>query len=64
MVFRVKLQQEICFNIEAETEHVVWDWLLCTTPAEAANLIGRSCDYSEEIIAEMPEDIKPDYVLG
>ncbi len=63
MVYKVKLVQEITLNVESDSEDAVWDWLLNTTPDEAAALVKGNCNYHEDVLREMPAGTKPDYRL-
>ena len=66
MKCKVRMTYAIEFFVEGEDEDAIQDWLMCTTPAEAKELIDGYVDeeYTEEIICEVREDSDVDYVIG
>ena len=66
MKAKVRLTYSVEMFVEGESEEVIEDWLRCTTPTEAKELVGNNSvteDYSEEIICCVRDDSVVDYVI-
>ena len=65
MKCKVRLTQTVEMFVEGESEEAIQEWLLSTTPEEAADLAGNMIDisYDEEIICAVSEDSEVDYVI-
>lgn len=65
MKCKVRLTHTVEMYVEGESEDVIMDWLLCTTPEEAVDMAHNAVDqeYEEEIICEVREDSEVDYVI-
>ena len=65
MKCKVRLTQTVEMFVEGESEEAIQEWLLCTTPEEAADLATNMIDisYDEEIICPVSEDSEVDYVI-
>ena len=65
MKCKVRLTQTVEMFVEGESEEAIQEWLLCTTPEEAADLAENMIDisYDEEIICTVSEDSEVDYVI-
>lgn len=61
MICKVKLVQEAILIVEAKDEDAAYDWLMNTTPEEAATLGKICCNYHEEVMRILPDDVTPDY---
>lgn len=65
MKCKVRLTQTVEMFVEGESEEAIQEWLLSTTPEEAADLAENMIDisYDEEIICTVSEDSEVDYVI-
>lgn len=65
MKCKVRLTQTVEMFVEGESEEAIQEWLLSTTPEEAADLAENMIDisYDEEIICAVSEDSEVDYVI-
>lgn len=65
MKCKVRLTQTVEMFVEGESEEAIQEWLLSTTPEEAADLAENMIDisYDEEIICAVSEESEVDYVI-
>ena len=65
MKCKVRLTQTVEMFVEGESKEAIQEWLLSTTPEEAADLAENMIDisYDEEIICEVRDDSEVDYVI-
>lgn len=65
MKCKVRLTHTVEMFVEGESEEAIQEWLLCTTPEEAKEMAnnGVTEHFDEEIVCEVRDDSKVDYVI-
>lgn len=65
MKCKVRLTHTVTMFVEGESEEAISEWLLRTTPQEAADLAENRVytSYDEEIVCYVREDSEVDYVI-
>lgn len=65
MKCKVRLTHTVEMFVEGESEEVIQEWLLCTTPQEAKEKANNGVieHFDEEIVCEVRDDSEVDYVI-